>query len=189
MKRLKFVMIVVCLMIATMLASGQTLAYYSTVGKSTNVITSGDIRMVIRERTDEGTDFPREGVYVAPGDVVSKIVTVENTCTHPFYLKMQITDAVRENTLLSDGCLKLDIDTENWTFVDGFYYYNEIVEPGTATSPLFTQAEIIGEKVDNSYLGKTFLLSVTAYAVQSENNPASHPWEAAGWPAEEVITP
>jgi hypothetical protein len=27
-------------------------------------------------------------------------------------------------------------------------------------------------------------LTVNAYAVQSENNPAEHPWDAAGWPAE-----
>ena len=49
-----------------------TLAYYSTVGTATNVVTTGNIRFLIHEKTDQGTEFPKEGVYIVPGDVVSK---------------------------------------------------------------------------------------------------------------------
>ena len=38
--------------------------------------------------------------------------------------------------------------------------------------------------VDNAYIGKTLSLTVSAQAVQSENNPADFPWEVSGWPAE-----
>ena len=63
----------------------ETLAYYSTIGKSSNVVTSGNLKMMIHEKTDQGNDFPAEGVYIMPGDVVSKRVTIENICEHPLY--------------------------------------------------------------------------------------------------------
>ena len=69
-------------------------------------------------------------------------------------------------------------------YVDGYYYYNEILQPGKTTPTLFTQVEIVGSKVDLSHVGSTLSLTVNAYAVQSENNPADYPWEASGWPAE-----
>ena len=44
--------------------------------------------------------------------------------------------------------------------------------------------EIVGEKVDRTHGGSVLSLTVNAYAVQSANNPADHPWDAAGWPAD-----
>ena len=143
-----------------------TLAYYTTIGKATNVVTSGGIQLQIHEKTADGSDFPDDGVYVIPGDIVSKRVTVENVCSHP------------------EECLKLDIDTANWTYLEEYYYYNHILQPGETTPALFTQVEIVGNKVDQTHIGSTLNLTVNAYAVQSENNQAEHPWDASGWPAE-----
>ena len=42
----------------------------------------------------------------------------------------------------------------------------------------------MGSKVDQNDIGSTLSLTVKAYAVQSENNPADSPWDASGWPAE-----
>ena len=161
-----------------------TLAYYTTIGKATNVVTSGDIQLRIHEKTADGSDFPAEGVYIIPGDIVSKQVSVENVCNHPFYLRVKLVSGSTNRDLTAEECLKMDIDTENWTLVDGFYYYNRPLQPGEITLPLFTQVEIVGSKVDQSHIGSTLSLTVNAYAVQSENNPAEHPWDAAGWPAE-----
>ena len=161
-----------------------SLAYYTTVGKATNVVTSGDIQLQIHEKTADGSDFPAEGVYIIPGDIVSKQVSVENVCGHPFYLRVKLVSGSTNRDLTAEECLKMDIDTENWTLVDGFYYYNRPLQPGEITLPLFTQVEIVGDQVDRSHIGSTLSLTVNAYAVQSENNPAEHPWDAAGWPAE-----
>ena len=161
-----------------------TLAYYTTIGKVTNVVTSGDIQLKIHEKTADGSDFPAEGVYIIPGDIVSKRVSVENVCVHPFYLRVKLVGGSTNEALSADDCLKLDIDTQNWTYMDGFYYYNRILQPGETTPPLFTQVEIVGSKVDQTHVGSALSLTVNAYAVQSENNPAEHPWEASGWPAE-----
>ena len=161
-----------------------SLAYYTTVGKATNVVTSGGIELKILEKTAGGDPFPTEGVYIIPGDIVSKQVSVENVCKHPFYLRVKLVSGTTNQALSPDDCLKLDIDTRNWTLVDGYYYYNTVLQPSETTTPLFTQVEIVGSKVDQSHIGSTLSLTVNAYAVQSENNPADYPWTASGWPAD-----
>ena len=169
----------------TFLTQG-TLAYYTSVGVATSVVTSGGIELVIHEKTDSGTDFPREGVYIVPGDIVSKQVTIENVCEHPFYLRVKMVYGVENTELTSEDCFKLNINSDNWTLHDGWYYYNGIVNPGETTPKVFSHVEIVGSKVENSYLGKTLTLTVVAQAVQSENNvlTGTDVYTAAGWPKE-----
>ena len=166
------------------LVTQPTLAYYTAVGTATNVVTSGNICLQIHEKTADGSDFPVEGVYVIPGDIVSKQVSVENICAHPFYLRVKLVGGTANDALSPDDCFKIDFDFQNWTFVDGYYYYNKILQSGETTSALFTQVEIVGSKVDKTHIGATLSLTVNAYAVQSENNPAEYPWNASGWPAD-----
>ena len=168
------------------LLTQETIAYYTTVGKATNVVTSGNIQFMIHETTDQGTAFPEEGVYIVPGDIVSKKVSIENICEHPFYLRVKLVYGADSQELSAEDCFKLNIDESNWQYADGWYYYKGIVEPGETTPDVFTKVEIVGSKVDNSYLGKTLTLSVVAHAVQSENNPVegTDTFAASGWPKE-----
>ena len=163
-----------------------TLAYFSTVGRATNVVTSGNIQFIIHETTDGGAEFPREGVYVVPGDVVGKRVTVESDCEHPFYLRVKIVYGINSQELPVEDCFKLNINEQDWELHDGWYYYKQAVLPGETTPEVFSKVEIVGDKVDNSYIGKTLSLSVLAHAVQSENNPLTDQkiYTAAGWPQE-----
>lgn len=163
-----------------------TLAYYSAVGKATNVVTSGNIRFIIHEKTDQGTDFPTEGVYIMPGDVVSKQVSIESDCEHPFYLRVKVVCGVDSQELSAEDCFKLNIDESNWQLYDGWYYYKGIVQPGQTTPNIFSRVEIVGETVDNRYLPNTLSLTVVAHAVQSENNPVAgtDTYTASGWPAD-----
>ena len=172
--------------LALTLLTQETLAYYTTVGTATNVVTSGEISLKIKEMTDQGTEFPTDGVYIMPGDVVSKIVTVENICSHPFYLRVKLVYGIDSKELTAEDCIKLNINTENWVYKDGWYYYTGIVQPGQETPQVFSHVEIVGSQVDTSYIGKTLQLSVIAQAVQSENNPIQNgdTTTAAGWPAE-----
>ncbi len=179
----RLLLIAIAAILVTVLTQ-PTLAYYTAVGTATNVVTSGDIRLQIHEKTADGSDFPAEGVYVIPGDIVSKRVSVENVCNHPFYLRVKLVSGTTNEALTPDDCLKLDIDVVNWTYKDGYYYYNIILQPGETTPTLFTQVEIVGSKVDQTHIGSTLSLTVNAYAVQSENNPAEYPWDASGWPAD-----
>jgi len=175
-------------LVAAMMAfiSTSTLAYYQTVGKATNVVTSGNIQMMIHEMTDQGTEFPQEGVYIVPGDVVSKKVSIESDCEHPFYLRVKMVYGINSQELSAEDCFKLNINEAHWQWHEGWYYYKGIVNPGETTPNVFSHVEIVGSKVDNSYLGKTLTLTVKAQAVQSENNPLTdgNTFTASGWPAE-----
>ena len=182
-QKAKLLLVALAAILMTVLTQ-PSLAYYTTIGKATNVVTSGAFDMRIHERTADGSDFPEEGVYIIPGDIVSKQVSVENVCGHPFYLRVKLINGSDNQTLAPEDCLKVNIDTINWTEVDGYYYFNRILQPGEITPPLFTQVEIVGSKVDLSHVGSTLSLTVNAYAVQSENNPAEYPWQANGWPAD-----
>lgn len=166
--------------------SQSTLAFYSVIGTATNVVTSGDIRLVIHETTGDGSPYPKDGVYVIPGQIVSKRVTIENDCDHPFYLRVKLVDKIDREGLSIEDCLGVDINENAWTVRDdGYIYYNKALDSHLVTEPVFTQVEIIGDKVDKSYIGAVLSLTVSAYAVQQENNPAEHPWDASGWPAAE----
>ncbi len=185
--KIKIAVVALAATALTFLSQG-TLAYYQTVGKATNVVTSGSIQMQIHEMTDAGTEFPKEGVYVIPGQVVSKKVSVENICEHPFYLRVKIVYGVDSQELTAEDCFKLNIDEEHWVLHDGWYYYTGIVDPGETTPDVFSHVEIVGSKVDNSYIGKTLTLTVDAQAVQSENNPIEDgsTYTASGWPKEDA---
>ena len=181
--KLKIFVVALVAMVMTFL-SQTTLAYYQAVGKATNVVTSGSIQFIIHEKTDSGTEFPKEGVYIIPGDIVSKQVSIESDCDNPFYLRVKIVYGVNSQELSSEDCFKLNINSEYWVLYDGWYYYKGIVEPGQTTPNVFSHVEIVGSKVNNSYIGKTLTLTVNAQAVQSQNNPIQdgNTYTAAGWP-------
>lgn len=187
MRKIQLKIFTVALVAVLLSFMGQsTQAFYTTVGKATNVVTSGNVRLLIHETTDQGKEFPREGVYVMPGDIVSKRVTVESDCDHPFYLRVKVLYGIDSQDLSSEDCFKLDIDPTNWVYNDGWYYYAGIVQPGETTPQIFSHVEIVGSKVDNRYIGKTLTLTVKAQAAQSENNPLADGkvYTASGWPAE-----
>ncbi len=162
----------------------ETVAFYSVIGKATNVVTTGNIRFIIHETTDQGTEFPQEGVYITPGDIVSKKVTIKSDCDQPFYLRLKIVYGIDSKELPAEECFKLNINEENWEFYEGWYYYKGIVEPYETTPQIFSHVEMVGSKINNNYLGKTLTLSVDAQAVQSENNPLANGkyYEVSGWP-------
>ena len=97
----RLLLVAMAAILATVLTQ-PTLAYYTTIGKATNVVTSGDIRLHIHEKTADGSDFPKEGVYVIPGDIVSKQVSVENVCSHPFYLRIKLVSGTTNVALTPD---------------------------------------------------------------------------------------
>ncbi len=187
MGKIKNKIFVVALVAALMtFISTSTIAYYSTVGKATNVVTSGNIQFIIHEMTDQGKEFPKEGVYIVPGDVVSKKVSIESDCAHPFYLRVKMVYGIDSQELTAEDCFKLNINEKYWELHDGWYYYKDIVDPEETTPEVFSHVEIVGSEMDNEYLGKTLTLTVKAQAVQSENNPIidGDTYTASGWPKE-----
>ena len=162
-----------------------TLAYFTSEQNAENVISAGNIKLEIHEKTASGEDFPEEGIIVMPGDTVSKIVTVENTGDHPLYLRVKLTEGVSDEALTTDDCLDININRSCWLEKDGYYYYYRALQSGETTEQLFSEVYFDLYNIDNKYLGKHFTLNVAASAVQSENN-GSDVLNAMGWPEEEA---
>lgn len=182
--KLKLFSIALVAIVMTLATQG-TLAYYTVAARATNVVTMNGVKLKIHEKTNQGTNFPAEGIYIMPGDVVSKKVSIQNVCEEPFYLRVKMVYGVDAQPLSNEDCFKLNIDTENWKLVDGWYYYKEALSPEDTTSEVFTKVEIVGSQVDNRYLGKTLSITVIAQAVQEKNNPIinNDTSTASGWPA------
>ena len=171
------------ILITAALVANRTMAYYTVLGTATNVVTSGSIQLQILETTTGGKPFPEDGVSVIPGDVVDKAVFVRNDCDHPFWLRAEVVLGKTGDELPSAEFLELlNLNAKQWIYVDGYYYYYRILQPGEITEPLFTQVRVNGSLVDQYDVGKLMSLTVKASAVQSEHNPAANPWQATGWP-------
>ncbi len=183
--KLRLVLVCIVAIIATFFV-GETLSYYSIANKATNVITSGNIQFIINEKTDKGEKFPEEGVYVVPGDIVSKKVSIQSDCEHPFYVRAKVVYGDDSDEISAENAFKLNINETDWILKDGWYYYTGIVNPGQSTSDIFSNVEVVGSNVDNSFLGANLKISVVAQAVQSENNSVENneTYNAAGWPKE-----
>lgn len=157
-------------------------AFFTREDTAENVISTGSVEFVIKETTDGDKPFPTEGIAVMPGDKKSKIVSAENTGKNSFYFRIKLIKGINKPELSAENQLKiLGLDETNWTYKDGYYYYNEAVAPGEKTTPLFTGVEVDGLLVGNEYLGATFSLDVVGEAVQEQNN-GTNVFNATGWP-------
>lgn len=178
-KRVALIAVVVCLV--AIMATG-TLAFFAAEETAMNVITSGELKMGLIETTTDGEPFPEEGISnVVPGQVVDKVVTVKNLGNVDFYVRIALDKraAASDGEALDTDVIALDIDTENWTEKDGYYYYNSAVRPGDVTEPLFNTVTFdIG--MGNEYMNARFEIDVIAQTVQSRNNGANA-LEAGGW--------
>ena len=62
------------------------------------------------------------------------------------------------------------LNTADWTYEDGYYYYNRILKKNASTTPLFTGFSIDSDRVDDSYkeLIDRFEINVYEESVQAE---------------------
>ena len=184
----RIALVVVIISLVAMGISG-TMAYFTADSTATNVITAGniDIDLVEMEKTDEGLKPFENKEGVMPGDVISKIVTVKNTGDNEAYIRVQVEKMI---TLAGDvtgsadlSLLSCDINTNDWTYSEGYYYYNKPLAAGEETTPLFENVTFSGE-MGNMYQNCSAQIDVAAQAVQVKNNGATV-LEAAGWPTAE----
>ena len=179
----KKIMALALVIILLALLAGNSLAYYSVRGTATNVVTSGNIRLKIIETGADYNTFPKDGVEVVPGQTVTKRVSVQNICTHPFWLRLKVTTGSSDASLSAEDVLEiLDPNTQDWTKVGDYYYHNTIVRPFETTNPLFSQVKLSGTDISQEDIGTALTITIKASAVQSENNVAANAWEASGWP-------
>lgn len=166
------------------LAAVGTTAYETVVGTAVNIIEMGSVRFALHDETTGGKPFPKDGISgVVPDTQHDKVVYLENVGTADMYARIRLENSVvsKDGQPLPFENITLDIDTENWTEQDGYYYYNRKLAPGEKTEPLFTKVTF-ESTMGNEYKKCQVDIVVTAQAVQSRNN-AEDPFTAEGWPA------
>lgn len=147
-----------------------TVAYYSSKETVTNVITTGSIDLDIVEVGLDGKEFPLTGVdRVTPGSIIVNNVSIKNSGNNPMWLRVKAITAFSNETLDTEVA-SLDFNLNDWTYDDGWYYYNEIIEANHASNELFSSVTFSSDSMDNKYQNSTFTLKIVAEAVQSENN-------------------
>ena len=182
----KKLLIAAAVVLALAIAAGGTLAFFTSRKVVHNVITTGSIQIDLIEKmqTADGLVDFEDQTGVMPDADVSKIVTVKNTGNNPAWVRLSV-----EKTITMAGgvtetpdpdLIQIDYNTENWTYQDGYYYYNAILEPGDETEVLFTTVSFAPE-MGNAYQNARVAISVYAQATQTQNNGANA-LEANGWP-------
>ena len=182
----KLLSLLIILILVSIMGAG-TLAYFTDEDYAHNVITSGNIDIQLNEWTGEvdgeGNKIRFEDVTgVMPGTSVPKIVEVENIGNNPAYVRVLVEKAIildQEGETNLD-LIGIDFDLQNWTYKDGFYYYNEALQPGEVTEPLFT-AVTFDASMGNLYQSCEVKVNVSADATQVANNGTSA-LDAKGWP-------
>lgn len=182
MKRKFLILSVLAILVAILAAN--TLAYFTADTKAHNVITSGGVDIVLNEWANEDRTEPFEDrTGVMPGTKVTKIVEISNTGTAPVWVRAQVQLDVcgADEEPLPPEYVSLDFNETDWTYLDGYYYYNRALAPGETTVPLFTTVTFAPE-MGNEYQNSTAYVEVEVGAVQADNN-GTDVFSAAGWPS------
>lgn len=188
MKR-KLLILSLLVILAALTAAG-TLAYYTDSARTHNVITSGKVNIALLEWANEARTKPfKDKQGVMPGTKVTKIVEVENTGTGAAFVRLRVEKNVygADQKPMDTDPVSLDFNKTDWTYSEGYYYYNHALEPGKTTVPLFTAVTFAAE-MGNEYQNATAHVKVSAYAVQSANN-GDDPLNAEGWPSDALPEP
>lgn len=178
-----FTIAILAITVATLAST--TLAYFNAENTAHNVITTSGVDIEIQEWADEDKTEPFDDLSgVMPGATETKIAEVKNTGGAPAWIRVKIEKNIvlKGNGEANLDLVKLDIDTENWTEKDGWYYYNEKVPAGAVTEPIFTTVTF-DTTMGNEYQNSKATVTVYAQAVQSDNNGDTVA-DAQGWPAD-----
>ena len=184
----KMYLIAAILVVLAMLCTG-TLAYFTTRVVTHNVITTGgvDIELVEYMLDADGKTVPFKNQQgIMPGSSVSKIVRVKNKDADAYIrVKVDVSTGKPADGMNLAEDIRLDFNTSDWTYADGWYYYNKVVAKGAMTTPLFEEVLFDGEGMGNEYQNADIAIDVSAQAVQAANNPiptGGNVTGVQGWP-------
>lgn len=200
MKR-KLLILSVLLICAATVTVG-TLAFFTAEDTAHNVITSGgvNIRLVEKTKGEDGVliDFPDGGLTgIMPGTEASKIVSVQNTGASEAWIRVTMELEILSadgnplpNELQVDGmtvaAVTPNVEQDWLDGGDGYYYYRYPVAPEDSTAN-FLETVRFAPEMGNEYQDCTVLLTVSAQAVQTANNPIPADGDVrdvTGWPAD-----
>ena len=120
---------------------------------------------------------------IVPGDTLDNKVTVRNSCLQDEYIRITLDKVIYKSpdskeTLNSETANFL-FNEEDWTYKDGYYYYNHILPAGEISEPLYNGI-YLDTTMGNEYKTAILQVDILVEAVQSVNNGTSV-FEAEGW--------
>ncbi|MGN0568495.1 MAG: TasA family protein [Acutalibacteraceae bacterium] len=190
-----------------------TYAWFSASGTANNRTTFGDIEIELISEL-KATPFERSGQFVTkvdevnPGDVFANKVTVKNVSrNHTAWVRLRLgpvwnnvenvphsenayesLDSFKKAVYPAEYNFNVGEGATQWSFSDGWWYYNSPLAAGEVAEPLFSQVSFSAQGLNDSYYNSNFEITFTAQAVQFENNADNHgdTWQdAVGWPQSE----
>ena len=190
-KLLLLSVMVICIAIA---AAG-TLAFFNGNATAHNVITTGKVAIKVNEYakydaadTTKRETYQTEQTGIMPGAKVDKIVVVSGEDgTADAWVRVKFVTKVTsaDGKELDTSKIQLTTGTE-WTYKDGWFYYNAPVKANQEAAPALLSVEF-DATMDNTYQGATATVDVLAQAVQCANNGTSA-LTASGWPVDDPGT-
>ena len=176
----KIITIAILLLLLSIAGTG-TLAYFNDSITVHNEITTGNIDIALNQ-------VSTSNLTVMPAMTVARPIVVTNDATSGeawvrVKIEKQIVKAdnsIGDDTLITMKYNNQNSCNDNWTYQNGYYYYNTQLETGKTTAPLFDEI-LFSPTMGNEYQNSTATVTINVQAVQTANN-GNTVWEAAGWP-------
>ncbi len=182
---LLIIVIVICLFFVT-----ATIAFITRSRTTNNIITFGNLKMELiqtglDENGQEKNISNNDNLDITHNPIVSRIVKVKNLGKHSFFIRISLniigTDA-NKREFNANNLISYNLNTNDWIYKDGWYYYKKIVKENDITSNLMTQISFDINNITTNYPKGEFKLNINAEAVQAENN-AEEVLNVVGWPS------
>lgn len=187
MERKRHNIILILILVLTVFVVGTTFAYFTSTQTVKNVFQA-------QPYSTEITDTFVSPDNWVPGTVTPKTVSAKNTGNVDVAVRISYTESwVSQNG--DDLSLTLDngqrvaiislINTDDWTYNNGYYYYNDTLGSGESTSSLIESVKFNENAVNdyscttvegvisctstgNGYDGATYTLTMTVETVQAD---------------------
>lgn len=154
------------LALAAALCAGGTLAGWRTSSTVTNHISTATVQGIVEEKYEQGQT-------ITPGQTVEKCVWVKNTGTASSLVRAKVVIDWDDETAAdmdATDCVFPAYNTADWTQgEDGYWYYNDIVEPNQCSTALF-ESFTVSPNLTNELAGRTGHIGVTMELLQASGD-------------------
>lgn len=169
MNKKSLITMLVALCLVGAVGVGATLAYFTDKTDVSNKVTMGHVDIDLFEtqngdETAEGLEFKN----IVPGDTLEKDPTVRVAGdSEDCFVRVKVEFTGFALTDADKAALLDDIDTDVWTYVDGYYYHNAKMT-AEEEAKLFEEVKI-PTTWGNAYADAAFEINVYAEAIQADN--------------------
>jgi len=188
--KLKIDIHIVLIIVISLLCITATMTFITKKITANNVITFGNLEMQLIQTTLDENNKEKEVknneiLDITYSPIVSRIVKMQNIGKQDFFARVSLeiigTDA-NNKKFNANNLVSYNINTNDWIYKDGWYYYKKIVKQNDVTSNLMTQINFNTNKITADYPKSNFKFNIKAEVVQAKNN-AVNVLNVVGWPS------